>query len=141
MRKLGLLLLLVSLAGCGRGTTDLYRAYNVYNMHDSSGKVTTDLGTQNRYSLQTSGEYSYFYVTPDQPEAEADKKDSDATDADASDADTSAEDSVPDDVSSEDDSDADASDADTSETEPDATQNVVDRIDELKDTVDTLKGE
>ncbi|PKL75207.1 MAG: hypothetical protein CVV27_16565 [Candidatus Melainabacteria bacterium HGW-Melainabacteria-1] len=74
MRLSALLLLLLSLTACGRGTTDLYRAYNLTQMRDSAGKPVSDLATQNRYSMQNSGETAYYYVTPEQitaPEPEA----------------------------------------------------------------------
>lgn len=102
-RQLSLLLLMVSLlaalTGCGRGTTDLYRAYNLTTIVDKSGKPTRDLASQNRVSLQTSGEYSYFYVAPEHedfanPDPYAKKTDADSDEAVDEDSDESAEEST-----------------------------------------------
>lgn len=127
MRKLGLLFLFISLAGCGRGQSDLYRAYNISPMHDSSGKITEDLASQNRHSLQSSGEYTYLYVAPEQAGNE-DKNKSATADETKDESDSQSEDldaGVPDDAA-------------TTDLPDDAKQAVVDKIDDLKDAVSAL---
>lgn len=117
MRKLGLLCLFIALTGCGRGEIDLYRAYNITQMRDSSGKVAQDLASQNRNSMQTGGEYTYLYVPPTQ--ADADSSDSETQSDDSPSSDEEA--TLPDDASS------------------DGKQAVLDKIDDLKNAVATLK--
>lgn len=72
-RPLFVLLALLAFTGCGRGTSDIYRAYNL-PQRDSSGKVVQDLAAQNRYTLQTGGEYKYFYTAPEPETASPDGK-------------------------------------------------------------------
>lgn len=120
MRKLGLIFLFVALTGCGRGQIDILRAYNINPIRDASGKATTDLATQNRTSLQSAGQYTYIYVPPTQDDTDASA--SETADADE---DTSAEDAtLPEDA-------AEATSGDT--------QDVLDKIDALKQNVDSLK--
>lgn len=120
MRKLGLLCLFLALTGCGRGEIDLYRAYNISPMRDSSGKVAQDLASQNRNRMQTGGEYTYLYVPPTQADPKDEK---DSSETQTSDDSTSADEdaSLPDDAAS------------------DGKQSVIDKIDSLKNAVDALK--
>lgn len=77
MHKMSLLFLLMALvSACGRDPANLYRAYDINPLQDQEGHVLPDLASQNRQSLQTNGEYQYFYVPPSQ--------DSDSTNSDGS---------------------------------------------------------
>lgn len=118
------ILLATMLSACGgRNPADIYRAYNLTSGVGSNGKSAAgDLAAQNRYTLQTSGEYQYLYVAPEQqdfqnpdPNAQADKH-TDESSVDESESDESADEtteesgeeefaedeSLPDDVSSAD---------------------------------------
>lgn len=65
MRKVSFLLILLALIpACGRDPGTLYRSYNLTPIQDNEGNIQPDLATQNRQSLQTNGNYSYFYVPP-----------------------------------------------------------------------------
>lgn len=64
MRQLTLLLLLLSLTACGRGASDIYRAYNISPVRDENGKVAADLAAQNRLSMQVGVVNNYFYEPP-----------------------------------------------------------------------------
>lgn len=83
MRKASILLILLTLiSACGRDPGTLYRSYNLTPIQDKDGNIQPDLATQNRQSMQTSGNYSYFYVAPnhDEPASEStETADSDAT--------------------------------------------------------------
>lgn len=53
-----------SLSACGRSSAEIYRAYNLTAVSNAKGQVTQDLATQNRLSLQTGSENTYFYSVP-----------------------------------------------------------------------------
>jgi hypothetical protein len=120
--------LLAALTGCGRGTTDLYRAYNLTTIVDKSGKPTRDLASQNRVSLQTSGEYSYFYVAPEHEDFANPDPYAKTTEADEADEDS---DEAVDEASDE------SADESTDESE-DSGDELEEKIDELSDAVEAL---
>lgn len=57
---------LLSLTACGRGSTDIYRAYNYNPIVNSDGKAVADLASQNRENFQRNAVTAYRYVAPTQ---------------------------------------------------------------------------
>lgn len=53
-----------TLSACGRSTAEIYRAYNLTAVSNAKGQATQDLASQNRLSLQTGSENTYFYSVP-----------------------------------------------------------------------------
>lgn len=130
------LLALLAFTGCGRGTTDLYRAYNLPN-RDSAGKVIPDLAAQNRYSLQTSGEYKYFYTSPEAETANPDGKPNPKPEEADTSAETSDETADSTEESTEETSEEGSEEAvDTTEMDPTAA--VSDKLDALSDALSEL---
>ena len=62
---------LLSLTACGRGSTDIYRAYNYNPIVNSDGKAVADLASQNRENFQCNPVAAYHYVSPTQETSEA----------------------------------------------------------------------
>ena len=68
-QALTLLLILGSFtafSACGRSSAEIYRAYNLTAVTGAKGQAVQDLAAQNRLSLQTGGESTYFYSVPEQ---------------------------------------------------------------------------
>ena len=61
---------LLSLTACGRGSTDIYRAYNYNPIVNSDGNAVADLASQNRDNFQRNPVSAYRYVPPSQEQAE-----------------------------------------------------------------------
>ncbi len=71
MYRILIIAALLSLTACGRGSSDIYRAYNYNPIVDSEGKAVADLASQNRATFQRNSVSSYYYVSPTQETAAA----------------------------------------------------------------------
>lgn len=132
------LLALLAFTGCGRGTTDLNRAYNLPN-RDSAGKVIPDLAAQNRYSLQTSGEYKYFYTSPEAETANPDGKPNPTPEAAAEEtSDETADSTETSTEESTEETSEEGSEEAVDTTEMDPTAAVSDKLDALSDALSEL---
>lgn len=120
MRQLTLLLLLLSLTACGRGASDIYRAYNISPVRDENGKVAADLAAQNRLSMQVGVVNNYFYEPPSHETA----ADSEAEEVDETD---NSDEMLPD-------TESDAEDSEENEEISDEQEPVA----ELEDKIDAL---